>query len=471
MNEKSRENVIEIRFLPFVKKLLVQWRAILLFGIAFGVLLAGARYMLDKRSYNPQDDAARADAVKKNLSSDQLGLVEEAAEYHKRIAALEDYFKSSAYIGIDPLDEQVVNIYYYISCPGDADANDILTLYRNYIGGSFAEDFRNETGTDIPVTYLKELITGAVGKTNETAESETAILNVRLSCPETVDVKEWTEAADKLVTEYDEFDTNSLLPSYKIEKAMEDSSRTVDTAMWTLQTTKLTTIRNFKTNLSSITTGFNDNQTFLYGYMIGDEVLMDNYKVPSPGVSKKMALLGFVAGVFIYGICLVFKLIFSPSVNGEVTDRNGNDTDNLGSLPVDLGKPWHSFLTRDGLVYRAMFGKELNKSSQIMNIVSRTDFLLKGEKEATFFAFDEESLKQDSLKDLVKYASEKGINIKLNVMNMDNLPEALAAVKGVKNAAVLPVCDATPISDYSDALNILAENNTNILGCVVLRQE
>ena len=118
-----------------------------------------------------------------------------------------------------------------------------------------------------------------------------------------------------------------------------------------------------------------------------------------------------------------------------------------------------------------MFRKELNKSSQIMNIVSRTDFLLKGEKEATFFAFDEESLKQDSLKELVKYASEKGVNIKLNVMNMDNLPEALAAVKGVKNAAVLPVCDATPISDYSDALNILAENNTNILGCVVLRQE
>ena len=53
--------------------------------------------MLDKRSYNPQDDAARADAVKKNLSSDQLGLVEEAEEDHKRIAALEDYFKSSAY--------------------------------------------------------------------------------------------------------------------------------------------------------------------------------------------------------------------------------------------------------------------------------------------------------------------------------------------------------------------------------------
>ena len=471
MNENTKESVIEIRFLPFFKKLLVQWRALLLFGILFGVLLAGARYVLDKRAYNPKDDSVRAEEVKKALTADQLGLVEEAAEYHKRIAALEDYFKSSAYVGIDPLDEQVVNIYYYISCPEDADANDILTLYRNYIGGSFSEDFKEATGTDIPVTYLKELVTGAVGKTNETAETNTALLNLRLSCPENVDTSLWTDAADELIMNYDAIFAGTTLPSYEIEKAMQDEARTVDTAMWTLQTTKLTTIRNFKTNLSSITTGFGDNQNYLYGYMIGDEVLMGNYKTNEPGISKKMALLGFVAGIFIYAFCLAFRLILRSRVSSEVVNKNGIDTEYLGVLPVNTGRPWHSFLTRDSLIYRAFYRDELNRTGQVMNIVARLGFALKDEKQVTLFAFDSRHLEQESVKELVEYAGKKGIAVKTAVLDMSGIQEVLKTVDGAVNAAVLPMCDTTSNQDYENALEILWANNTNVLGRILLRQE
>lgn len=130
MNTKkiNLNNNIQINLLDILWKLLIQWRAILIFSIIIGLVASAVRYKKDTANYQiaseadeNQDDSEKKlsdselDNLKKSLSATELNAVETSVFNQQKILTDQKYLDSSILMQVDSQNKHIVYLDYYIS--------------------------------------------------------------------------------------------------------------------------------------------------------------------------------------------------------------------------------------------------------------------------------------------------------------------------------------------------------------------
>ena len=111
MNTQSYQQIdateTEIDLVALLKRVCVQWRAILIFSIIIGLLASGIKYAKDVNAYNAslstQKISGKEAVENSGLKQDEIDAVQQAVSQKKQIKALTTYTTESEYMNLDAM--------------------------------------------------------------------------------------------------------------------------------------------------------------------------------------------------------------------------------------------------------------------------------------------------------------------------------------------------------------------------------
>lgn len=349
MNDQQyimEEQGIDIR--TFLWALLEQWRGMVVTGIIFALLLAGARHVVNVR-------AAR-------YARSQVGMEEETAQslykgqqnvprvlhYYQNWQNQKFYYENSGLMKVDPNREDRYVIRYYITSdsPGEADFDTIEGCYRNMMNDEkFPDSMAGLFDPDLPRELVRELflINPLNSKSSDDAPGRGFSVGVILPPREggydydlirdtiTAYVKEKSEDIRKVLGD---FDLQVIIAGPTVINYPKRGSTQISTFNSLLSAEK-----KFQSEYSSLTASEKASvnkivsdgnvREWLLDHMVPQEVESKTpAKAASGGTStaaatsrlrfpKKFAALGFLIGLFLFAALLFFRTIFSRKLRDE----------------------------------------------------------------------------------------------------------------------------------------------------------
>lgn len=191
MNNKNYyDSDYEIDLIYMFKKVLRQWKWMLVAGVIAGIALFGGKYVLDVRQY--RQDLAAADQMdytdktvpvyteeeiadmRANLTVEEQANLQAAEMAEEQLRILQEYMKESIHFNSDAYNRPVVRMHYYIDTTDnvyrDEEARSIYTAtlvqgYSNYIvAADLSAKVVEKLGMDTKPQYITELL--SVGGNN-----------------------------------------------------------------------------------------------------------------------------------------------------------------------------------------------------------------------------------------------------------------------------------------------------------------
>ena len=161
MNQKYYQDDAEIDLIQLCKRLLVQWRAVVLVGIICGVVTMFGKYAVDMKDYQANLLASKTDVetAEESMSQDEKLAVREAVKNKELLDALSEYTENSLYFQMNPTKVRRVRCLYRVEAMNDDNAQAVIAAYREYL---LSEDGLNEfaktAGINAEANYVGELL-------------------------------------------------------------------------------------------------------------------------------------------------------------------------------------------------------------------------------------------------------------------------------------------------------------------------
>ena len=465
----TRENIIEVNFSKLFKSVLIQWRGILVCGLVFAVLIAGAKYMTSGGTTTTP--AVSADT----MTEEQEKAVKDAYLIYQKIGSYEEFIDNSPYMQLDPNSVTKIGLQYYVESE-NGNAADVAAQYMFYANSTeYAEEIIEAIGLDVDATYYNTLIFVGVPEVQE-EDSSSKVLNITLLLPQGEDAGKLMTAATEVIENYQ---PTGVAEDYEISLVTSVVTTTSDTNVLTNQNNYITALRNLRAAYASAKSTFIAAQTEALNELISGEdaeaeTATEATTTTARVFSKKFAVLGFILGVFIYLGIYVLKVVFGKKIGDYDSNVTGdNEVDALGVLLVPARKKWYSFLSRDKILCGLFYKKERNEKKQIANIASKLEFALKNndDKKITLIQVGDELVSSEAIDNFVAYAKEKGLDVTTALVDFDDVAAAYKTISNTANVVVAPECNATLSSDYSKVISIARANGSNLLGSIMLMQK
>ncbi len=176
MNTRNYQQInnatIEIDLVALLKKLCVQWRAILIFSIIIGLLASGARYVKDMSAYNAslstQNVSGKEAVETSGLKQEEIDAVQQAVSQKRQIKVLTTYMTESEYMNLDAMNCRQLSILYYIKADRGSDAADLLAVYNEMLQSDDpVKAIKEAAGVKVPAKYIRELISAYDAKSSD----------------------------------------------------------------------------------------------------------------------------------------------------------------------------------------------------------------------------------------------------------------------------------------------------------------
>lgn len=529
MNTKkiNLNNNIQINLLDILWKLLIQWRAILIFSIIIGLVASAVRYKKDTANYQiaseadeNQDDSEKKlsdselDNLKKSLSATELNAVETSVFNQQKILTDQKYLDSSILMQVDSQNKHIVYLDYYIS---GAKPKYSELLCRAYSSRFYDEKVlkniskvlnQNIVSTDIQ-KVMGELIDVDYSGTTQ-SESTVAgtgyqlstevypVLTVSITLPADSDSEKVVDAVNSSMKTISKTLNKSIAKhqlnflesydKYMVDNDLKDKQNDVKNEILTSQSTNDTAIDSFSDDQKKLydaevlelkeNMGIYDSETDKSSASGKNSVsnsgdadkLQDSETIAKPSFSKKYFAVGFVAGIFLYLICYVIIVTLKHKV------LSGDDIADV----TDLRKfdEYHKYdktgfarFVYSRRIYNFYYRKYLklvetaDYAADAINAASSlTDEPAKG---ITLMSFDDLS---DSSKEFAeaieKKLTESGLVAAQKDITIQNLLTDATTVKSLDRVILVITQDSTKYSDLDDFFNMAEEYHIPVMGYV-----
>ena len=353
----KKQNMMDeqgISFSDFLWSLLEQWRAMLVAGLIFALLLAGAKYISNMRAYRHAMSEAgkQAEAVEKKYVGQENVL--KALVFYDDWQNQKDYYESNPLMKIDPTHEERYVLRYYISAE-DYEHEDLVTVedcYRLMTSDQgFADAMSICFGDDVQKKYIRELFMISSMNAEEPSRPIGRGFSVVLTLPPRSGnydldlirdtVTDYIKAkSDTLKKVFGEFDVE-LLSSDHLYISYPMRGDTQLTAF-----NKVLSCENkFNITYSALSAseklsvdkivGEGDVKLWLLENRVrkekeGEQTLTETATAPvrhaRPGFPKKYSALGFLIGLILFAGVLFFQMVFSRKLRDE------NEFENISGL-------------------------------------------------------------------------------------------------------------------------------------------
>ena len=339
--KKMNKFDIDIEIKDILWELVRGWRVIVALAVICAVALTAYQYRIDMNKTDVVTVKKTQEQLEASMGTQDLDEVTAAVALRRQADERSAYMESSYLMRINPYEENVVFLQYYVDAESEnvaLDANDTYIAYVNQ--GTLAKEIADSGKYEIEQVYLAELISvvkeeGATYINAKSASDRMALMvengtEERVFTVKVVGVSE--EAAEALAA-----DVKTLLEKYnnvvstsiganQLRLMNENSVVLADQSLAELQNWNATSIKTISNNLDSMKNEMTGDQISLYTYrttVLKEDVSASNATASTPAekvvsISLKHTVIGGVVGVVLgCGLIAVLYLFAAALRNGE----------------------------------------------------------------------------------------------------------------------------------------------------------
>ncbi len=347
MDEKyswKRTEDMEIDLADLLRRLLGQWKQIMLCALAFAVLGAGFGYVRNRRSMGIEQEGL---AQQDTLTEKELQDAASAAALADETAGLEEYLEHSVLMQADPYHKQKVTLLYSIS---QAKRNTVQTITEAYLSflvhGGMAESLQKSGDREwnMDKSYLAELVTAyqktyglpyqiAADSTEADSLQAEALFYVEITGRDAGMARKLAQAVQSVLKQHQDIVTDTA-GSHRLELVSSQESVQADTGLQAQQHDKRAQLVSAKDSLRASVGTFRKEQLAVFQEMTGSSVMLENMlediqegleedSIGSlSGISLKYVLAGLFAGIFVFCGISACAYLLSDTVKstGEIKE-------------------------------------------------------------------------------------------------------------------------------------------------------
>ena len=461
--ETQEKKTREINLAELFWQILLKWRSIICFGVLFAVLLCGMKYMMDTKSYHASQNIDTKQ-LENQLTEEERQQVAQANNLSARIKEYETYLETSAWMQIDPYKKPMVELQYYVDSEytfnyTEESKNDytssLMTLYYNYImSGEMSQNVIDEAKLSISQADLSELWgISQVGNS----------ISIKIICPEK-DKMEMVADSIKTHLSSKEAEFQDIGP-HKLKLLSDSQNVVVDNNLIDRKNTISNNISTMSAQLKSLKTGMNGQQLLLLQSEENEEE--DSEKA---GFNLKFMILGGFFGAFLVCFWVVCKVLFTARLQSSDEIRTLYNLRLLGEIAVPSQKN-HFLSGIDGmlLALKNRKKKKLSMEQQIKIIAANIALSCRQQKiDCIYMTGSEyENVNADILNLLKKELSSQNVKLKEGGSIYYDT-ESLKQSSEIGNIVLVEQKELSIYDEISHELNLAKEQNTYILGAIVL---
>lgn len=423
----NNNDVVEIDLIMIMKKLLLQWKAILIVAIIFGIVGMNVQYA---KAVSEAKLAEQEVDIESLLTEDEIDAVETAVSLNQKITDLETYISSSLLMSVDPLDYEQVSTVITIHASAGTDARDIAALYVAEIqSNEFVEKLIDGMNRKTTVSYVNNIMTVYHEKYESSVDTSIANTDqVKLSI---IVPKGWNgdKLSEIVQSAAEEVEISNYANQYTASLDYMDVNENSSFELQQKQKSITDSVSTLKSQLSTDTSAFSDNQTKLYEEKTAveseEEDTGDTESVEAPQRSKKYFVVGAVFGILFYACIYGCMVMFGNATSSELV--SGANVLATIYKPRDK-KKFLAVVFDDKFLKRLLFKKESDIDAKMQQVAQNLEIAMKSRENKEVYIVGS----QFAAGELKAILDQKLDSVKLNFVEVEDEESISAFVKEVK---------------------------------------
>ena len=434
---ENKKAYFEMDVIDLCKEVLKKWKLILVAMLVVAILFGIYGIVTMKKSNI--DSKAEAAVLTSEMTSEEKKAVEDAAKiiqsYRTIYKSQKDYCDNSIFQNLNPYEIKSVSLYYYIdsgykvSYPVIAEQNTVIPMIQMYSSvlkdESFYENLVKELNMGIDPTYLSEIITMSIGKTEDgDFSSDSGAFEVTFYA----DSDELLSNVSKYVKNAFEMKTvevKELYGEHELILSSEVNRTVIDTTVATKQQANLDTLTKLTASIKDVENSFTGNQLLYLKFLIHEEV------EETTNIFKCIVIGAIVGAAALVGF-YVLKYLFTSTVKTEDELNVIVERDTLGKLTENV----------DFLALKIKNAIDKNNAKKVAVIVDEED------------------------EDLIRITKKvnEDIDIAVNPLNSQESFEKLVSCDA---AIIVAALKSSKVDDLFSIKSICENSQINILGTIL----
>lgn len=477
----QQEEIMEIDLVRFCKKALLQWRAILCFGILFAVIVSGVQYVRAIGSYKTQLAAIARDVADNaaSLEAEEVDAVNQAVLQQAKIKELQKYVDDSLYMHVNALNYKRLDLLYYVHSEGGVSADDVMALYHEYLlSYDSTKTICEKAGIKVSEKYINELLSITYVGTSKTDtglyphmanSNQNGIMRVSFILTDDLDKEAVQSAIEELVAGYD-VSKYGITSSVTVTELEANTNSCADIAMQNRQQQITANLTDLKASQKTTVTAFSDAQKeYMDQELLADTEVEETDKksyeeeLMKPSFSKKYFAIGFVLGVFLYIFVFAMMLLFGSKVSSVL--GAGLTIDLISLADPHARKNWLFF---DSILYKVLYKKELAHEDEIPKLLASMRMYAKEAKQKEFQLLSIGFSHEERIDEIIAKAKESGLEMKL-ISTSPKKPEDIMDEIDFNIPTALVVEDGITLrKDLTFVEHMFRGRKAELLGCISL---
>lgn len=479
MNQITNQRT-EISMFSILKKLAIQWKAILLTALLMAFILGGLRYYKDIQGYESAKANAAEIARINSLPPDEriAEILAPFSEDEKKailhVSSLQEWIeiqatelRDSLVMQTDPTNQRVLLLAYSVDNTEPDIREKLIKEYELFIYGSeVTSAIKPLFDEKIDDKYINEIIN--YPNVNDAAiqnkeDSDVLVFSVILL--EDTDAEAVEKAITKELTARSA-GIQSSIGSHTIrlvdsEVAYVLNQRAVDSRSNLFGT--ISNLKNIADNERNKLSGAQQAALDSINKIKAGEENLDSVEteaaeaeIPAPSISKKYVLLGFVMGIVLYSLLYAVVLVLKGCVNTSGDAECITGTRSLGEMYYPGKKSGIKGLLYSGAVGKLLFGGKIADEASMEKIASAVESVCHHNDISELALIN----MTGDISELVDAISKKDLGVHvINACDSFN-EESLVNEK----AGVTVVCNSTKAADLGSVTRTCRDYDINMMG-------
>lgn len=444
MNEDNRVDIS-----GFFVELKKKWLFILIAALLFGIVFSLAAYV--RQDWKLKSAGKHVNAV---LSEDEQKQIERIRELQADLAGMEQYNKESLWMNIDPYQESIVNLQYYVNGSNGNEADFIYACKRYVELSGIVSDIAEQFSAGYEERYIGELL-AFNSNTDESGDIITNSFSVVVLGRDETEAKELAALVNAAIMRYAE---KQKVNFGEISCTLLDEvySEKVDSILKSVQNQTKEIIINYQLKIAELTSVLTPLQL---EELIKEEKQDDSANAGNAeekpavkaGFSLKYLVAGWILGAIV-SVCVVLCIyLFKTVVSTEAELMRifglrviGRFREKVPSQP----ETERAVKELTAGIYALCLAKKI-KDIYLLN-------MLKREMNAGFVQEASEMLK------------EKGINVVIG-RQISEYPDEITELVKYSNVVLLVRLRETKFDTICESLASCSEFGMEVSGCIALK--
>ena len=365
-NIKMRDDA-SVDLLDLIKRVLIEWRVILLLAVLVGALFfvyfhkrdqRKAQQQVNAQEQNQQLSQTTDESLRASLTKDELNAVLLAVQQSKMINERTEYLSKSRWMqeGCDG----VTQVQFMMTIQGpEVKSSYLRRYYGNYVYSSdFVKMLSELFGEDIDEASVADYIGVDLGNMTQTESvGEPGTMIVAVTIPDGVDANLVTQSVTEAIQDYCG-ELSAYAGDHTVKFESKDIRSRYDQSPVNRRRDLLYELYNIKAQMKATMESFSTRQRLLYEKLSGemtDEELTTASSSTTKGYGKGMFLAGAILAVFVY-ICMAFLVALIMSRIHSAKELTGIPC--LGEIRHYRAKNGLDLLIRSKLIYGLLYKKQ-----------------------------------------------------------------------------------------------------------------